>query len=39
VADLRANLLNTKLPLFERYRAVFALRDYGEPSVMPSVPR
>lgn len=29
VADLRANLLNTKLPLFERYRAMFALRDYG----------
>lgn len=26
---LRGQLLNTKLPLFERYRAMFALRDYG----------
>ncbi|WVQ79672.1 deoxyhypusine hydroxylase [Cryptococcus sp. DSM 104549] len=29
VPALRAELLNTKLPLFERYRAMFALRDYG----------
>lgn len=29
VPELRAALLNTKLPLFERYRAMFALRDYG----------
>ncbi|BEJ16388.1 hypothetical protein CspHIS471_0509930 [Cutaneotrichosporon sp. HIS471] len=29
VVDLRVALLNTKLPLFERYRAMFALRDYG----------
>jgi len=29
VSELRTALLNTKLPLFERYRAMFALRDYG----------
>lgn len=29
VPSLRADLLNTKKPLFERYRAMFALRDYG----------
>ncbi len=29
VAALRENLLNTNLSLFERYRAMFALRDIG----------
>lgn len=29
VPELRAALLNPKLPLFKRYRAMFALRDYG----------
>lgn len=29
IPDLHAALLNTKLPLFERYRAMFALRDFG----------
>jgi len=29
IPDLHTALLNTKLPLFERYRAMFALRDFG----------
>ncbi|OCF30701.1 deoxyhypusine hydroxylase [Kwoniella heveanensis CBS 569] len=29
IPSLRTDLLNTKLPLFERYRAMFALRDFG----------
>lgn len=29
VAALRATLLDSSLPLFERYRAMFALRDVG----------
>ncbi len=29
ISDLRAKLLDTKLPLFERYRAMFALRNIG----------
>jgi deoxyhypusine monooxygenase len=29
IKDLQTALLNTKLPLFERYRAMFALRDFG----------
>lgn len=32
IPDLRTALLNTKLPLFERYRAMFALRDFGAAS-------
>ncbi|RUP43775.1 armadillo-type protein [Jimgerdemannia flammicorona] len=28
--ELKAQLLNTKLPLFERYRAMFALRNVGD---------
>ncbi|KAK7690363.1 deoxyhypusine hydroxylase [Cerrena zonata] len=31
IADLQAKLLDTKLPLFERYRAMFALRNIGTP--------
>ncbi|XP_022625794.1 deoxyhypusine hydroxylase [Seriola dumerili] len=29
VSELRSNLLNESLPLFERYRAMFALRNLG----------
>ncbi|WVR06772.1 deoxyhypusine hydroxylase [Kwoniella sp. DSM 27419] len=29
IPSLRTELLNTSLPLFERYRAMFALRDFG----------
>jgi deoxyhypusine monooxygenase len=29
ILELRTALLNTSLPLFERYRAMFALRDFG----------
>ncbi|CAM0137001.1 deoxyhypusine hydroxylase [Umbelopsis sp. WA50703] len=29
IPELEAELTNTKLPLFERYRAMFALRDIG----------
>ncbi|OWZ62814.1 deoxyhypusine hydroxylase [Cryptococcus neoformans] len=29
IPSLRADLLNTSLPLFQRYRAMFALRDFG----------
>jgi deoxyhypusine monooxygenase len=29
VLSLRTTLLDTKLPLFERYRAMFALRNIG----------
>jgi deoxyhypusine monooxygenase len=31
VEELRSNLLETQLPLFERYRAMFALRNIGSP--------
>lgn len=30
-SELRSTLLNPKLPLFERYRALFALRNKGDP--------
>lgn len=29
VSELRSDLLNESLPLFERYRAMFALRNLG----------
>ncbi|WWC69903.1 deoxyhypusine hydroxylase [Kwoniella pini CBS 10737] len=29
IPSLKEDLLNTSLPLFERYRAMFALRDFG----------
>jgi deoxyhypusine monooxygenase len=29
ITELGEELVNTKLPLFERYRAMFALRDIG----------
>lgn len=31
VEELRSKLLDTQLPLFERYRAMFALRNIGSP--------
>ncbi|KIJ64625.1 hypothetical protein HYDPIDRAFT_112007 [Hydnomerulius pinastri MD-312] len=34
IASLNANLLNTELPLFERYRAMFALRNIGTPAAV-----
>ncbi|GLB38402.1 putative catalyzes the hydroxylation of the N(6)-(4-aminobutyl)- L-lysine intermediate to form hypusine, an essential post- translational modification only found in mature eIF-5A factor [Lyophyllum shimeji] len=34
VADLQSKLLDTKLPLFERYRAMFALRNIGTPEAV-----
>lgn len=34
VPALRATLLDTKLPLFERYRAMFALRNIGTPAAV-----
>ncbi|EIM86033.1 deoxyhypusine hydroxylase [Stereum hirsutum FP-91666 SS1] len=34
VADLKAQLLDTKRPLFERYRAMFALRNIGTPDAV-----
>ncbi|KAI9781609.1 MAG: deoxyhypusine hydroxylase [Geoglossum umbratile] len=36
IPDLRAALLNTQLPLFYRYRAMFALRDLCSPPDLPS---
>ncbi len=34
VDELRLKLLDTQLPLFERYRAMFALRNIGSPSAV-----
>ncbi|KAF8073767.1 armadillo-type protein [Lyophyllum atratum] len=34
VADLQSKLLDTGLPLFERYRAMFALRNIGTPAAV-----
>lgn len=34
VVKLRETLLNTSLPLFERYRAMFALRNIGSPAAV-----
>ncbi|KAI9877620.1 MAG: deoxyhypusine hydroxylase [Pleopsidium flavum] len=31
ISDLQNTLLNTRLPLFQRYRAMFALRDLSSP--------
>ena len=36
VEDLEADLLNTELPLFRRYRAMFALRDLASPPDLPT---
>ncbi|KZT23466.1 Deoxyhypusine hydroxylase [Neolentinus lepideus HHB14362 ss-1] len=34
ISQLRSSLLDNKLPLFERYRAMFALRDIGTPAAV-----
>ncbi|KAH7885301.1 armadillo-type protein [Phlebopus sp. FC_14] len=34
ISSLQAALLNTELPLFERYRAMFALRNIGTPTAV-----
>lgn len=36
VEDLGKDLMNTKLPLFLRYRAMFALRDLASPPDLPT---
>ncbi|KAE8145425.1 Deoxyhypusine hydroxylase [Aspergillus avenaceus] len=36
IADLEKTLLDTKLPLFQRYRAMFALRDLASPPDLPT---
>lgn len=36
IPDLEKTLLDTKLPLFERYRAMFALRDLASPPDLPT---
>ncbi|KAI9713571.1 MAG: deoxyhypusine hydroxylase [Bogoriella megaspora] len=36
ISDLEATLLDTKLPLFLRYRAMFALRDLASPPDLPT---
>ncbi|KAK1148356.1 deoxyhypusine hydroxylase [Aspergillus melleus] len=36
IADMEQTLLDTKLPLFQRYRAMFALRDLASPPDLPT---
>lgn len=36
IAELQSTLLNTSLPLFQRYRAMFALRDLACPPSLPT---
>lgn len=36
VPELRTTLLDTRLPLFQRYRAMFALRDLASPPDLPT---
>lgn len=36
ISNLRSTLLDTTLPLFKRYRAMFALRDLASPPDLPS---
>lgn len=36
IPELQAALLNSKLPLFQRYRAMFALRDLSSPPDLPT---
>jgi len=36
IAELQRRLLDTELPLFKRYRAMFALRDLASPPDLPS---
>lgn len=39
IPDLETTLLDTKLPLFQRYRAMFALRDLASPPDLPTAIR
>lgn len=34
ISDLRIKLLDNRVPLFERYRAMFALRNIGTPAAV-----
>lgn len=36
ISELQTNLLDTRLPLFDRYRAMFALRDLSSPPDLPT---
>jgi deoxyhypusine monooxygenase len=36
IDELRTTLLDTRLPLFQRYRAMFALRDLASPPDLPT---
>ena len=36
IPDLKEKLLDTRLPLFDRYRAMFALRDLSSPPDLPT---
>lgn len=36
IPDMEKTLLDTKLPLFQRYRAMFALRDLASPPNLPT---
>ena len=36
IEELQRQLLNTRLPLFDRYRAMFALRDLSSPPDLPT---
>jgi deoxyhypusine monooxygenase len=36
IPELETTLLDTKLPLFQRYRAMFALRDLASPPDLPT---
>ena len=36
IPDLQKTLLDTKLPLFQRYRAMFGLRDLASPPDLPT---
>jgi deoxyhypusine monooxygenase len=36
IPDLEKTLLDTKLPLFQRYRAMFGLRDLASPPDLPT---
>lgn len=36
IPDLQRTLLDTKLPLFKRYRAMFSLRDLASPPDLPT---
>ncbi|MCJ1477708.1 deoxyhypusine hydroxylase [Lambiella insularis] len=36
ISELQSTLLDTRLPLFSRYRAMFALRDFASPPDLPT---